>query len=259
MTEAPLLAGKVAIVSGGSRGIGRAVVRALAAEGADVGFSFRTDATSAKEVARELEHLGRRALAVAADARSAEATDGFVESVRSELGPIDVAVANAGVVRSSLAATIPTEVWRETLETNLVGAYELVRAARPRLRDATGSIVLMSSIAAFLPFPSNLPYATSKAGELVLVRSLAAELAPKVRINAVAPGWVRTDMTEALYSKPASRERLARAIPRGRWGEPEDVAAAVVFLASDGARFITGETLVVDGGNSIRWTAGAEL
>ncbi len=256
MNETPLLAGRVAVVTGGSRGLGRAVVRALAAEGADVAFSYRREAAAAREVARAVERMGRRVVAVAADARDRAETERFVAAAAEALGPIDLAVANAGVYRPSDWAEVPGDAWRETLETNLVGPYELVRAARPHFAARSASVVLISSISGLVPFPENLPSAAAKAGILGLTRSLAVALAPTVRVNAVAPGWLRTDMTRDLPA--ATRERRTREIPRGRWGEPDDVAAAIVFLASDGARFVTGETLVVDGGHSIRWTAGVE-
>jgi 3-oxoacyl-[acyl-carrier protein] reductase len=258
MNDPPLLGGKVAVVTGGSRGLGRAIVRALAAEGADVGFSYRRDAAAARDVARAAERVGRRTFSTAADARSREETEKFAAAARSALGPIDLVVANAGVYQPSDWADVPTDVWRATLDTNLVGPYELVRAARPHLRDGAGAVVLVSSISGLVPFPENLPSAAAKAGILGLTRSLAVALAPKVRVNAVAPGWLRTDMTRDVESSPPDRDRITRRIPRGRWGEADDVAAAVVFLASDGARFVTGETLVVDGGQSIRWTAGSE-
>jgi 3-oxoacyl-[acyl-carrier protein] reductase len=258
MTDGPLLGGKVAVVTGGSRGLGRAIVRALAGEGADVAFSYLQDAAAAREVARAVERVGRRAVAVAADARSREATEKFVAAARSALGPVDLVVANAGVYRKSDWADVPLDVWRETLETNLVGPYELVRAARPHLRDGTGVVVLVGSISGLIPFPENLPSAAAKSGIFGLTRSLAVALAPKVRVNAVVPGWLRTDMTRAVQDSDVDRDRITRRIPRGRWGEPDDVAAAVTFLGSDGARFVTGETLVVDGGQSIRWTLGVE-
>jgi 3-oxoacyl-[acyl-carrier protein] reductase len=256
MNDAPLLGGRVAVVTGGSRGVGRAIVRALAAEGADVAFSYRQDAAAAREVARAVERVGRRTVSVAADARSRAETEKFVAAAAAALGPVDLVVANAGVYRPSEWTDVPTDAWTETLETNLVGPYELVRASRAHFRDGAGAVVLIGSISGLLPFPENLPSAAAKSGLLGLTRSLAVALAPKVRVNAVAPGWLRTDMTRDLEA--SARDRITRQIPRGRWGEPDDVAAAVVFLASDGARFVTGETLVVDGGQSIRWTAGVE-
>jgi len=258
MSDAALFAGKVALVTGGSRGIGRAVVLALASEGANVAFSYRKDTTAAREVVSAVEHLGRRALAQPSDAGRPEEVDDLAQKTREKLGPIDVAIANAGVSGPEGWEEVSAPAWRETLEVNLVGAYSLVRAVRPHVPASGGSIVLVSSIAGLVGAPRMLAYAASKAGMLSLTRSLALALAPRVRVNAVAAGWVRTPMTAALHDASGPREAIQRGIPRGRWGEPDDVAAAVVFLASDLARFITGETLVVDGGGSLHWKAGAQ-
>jgi 3-oxoacyl-[acyl-carrier protein] reductase len=258
MNEVPLFARKVALVTGGSRGIGRAVALALAAEGADVAFSYRTDARAAREVVAAIQHLGRRAIALASDASQPDATEELVQRTRSELGGIDVAVANAGISGPSGWEAVPTAAWRETFETNLVGAYTLAHAVRPHFPPAGGAVVFVSSISGLVADPELLAYSVAKAGLLSLTRGLALAFAPRVRVNAVAPGWVRTDMTAKLHEPPKPREAIRRWTPRGRWGEPDDVAAAVLFLASDMARFITGETLVVDGGGSLRWRAGAE-
>ncbi len=255
MNELPLLSGRVALVSGGSRGIGRAIVLALAAEGADVGFSYRQDARAARETTTAVERLGRRALAVASDAAQPDEADALAQRVRTELGRIGIVVANAGVAGPSGWEAISASDWRATLETNLVGAYSLVRAARPHFSPSGGSVTLIASISGLLAHPAELTYSVAKSGMLGLARGLALALAPSVRVNAVAPGWVRTDMTAELHEANGPRERIRGGIPRGRWGEPDDVAAAVVFLASDMARFVTGETLVVDGGGSLRWTA----
>jgi len=256
MTDAPPFSGKVAIVTGGSRGIGRAIVAALASEGADVAFSYRKTAKEAREVVAGVERLGRRAIAVASDAAQPDETEDFVQRARKELGRIDIVVANAGISGPTGWEAVSAQAWRETLETNLVGAYSLVRAVRPHFPATSGSVTLVASIGGLVASPEQLPYSVSKAGLLSLTRSLALALAPKVRVNAVAPGWVRTDMTASLHEAAGPREKIRRAIPRGRWGEPDDVAAAVVFLSSDMARFITGETLVVDGGGSLSWRAG---
>jgi 3-oxoacyl-[acyl-carrier protein] reductase len=258
MTDAALLAGKVALVTGGSRGIGRASVLALAHEGADVAFSYRTDARAAREVVAAVEHLGRRALAVASDAGQAKETEELVRKTRSSLGPVDVVVGSAGIVGPLGWEEVSPEGWRETLETDVVGPYSLVRSVRPHLAATGASIVLISSVAGLIPAPSMLAYSVAKAGVLSLARNLAVALAPNIRVNAVAPGFVRTDMNASLHKESKTREAIQRSIPRNRWGEADDVAAAVVFLASDMARFITGETLIIDGGASIRWTAGSE-
>jgi 3-oxoacyl-[acyl-carrier protein] reductase len=258
MNEVPRFAGKVALVTGGSRGIGRAIAVALAAEGADVGFSYRKDAKGAREVVGAIEHLGRRAVGLASDAAQADEVEDLVQRTRAQLGRIEIVVANAGVPGPRGWEAVSPQAWRETLETNLIGAYSLVRAARPHFPPGGGSVTFISSIAGLVAAPDLLPYAAAKAGLLSLTRSLALALAPSVRVNAVAAGWVRTTMTAPLHEAAGPREALRRGIPRGRWGEPDDVAAAVVFLASDMARFVTGETLVVDGGGSLRWTAGVE-
>jgi 3-oxoacyl-[acyl-carrier protein] reductase len=258
MTDVPRFAGKVALVTGGSRGIGRAIVVALASEGADVAFSYRKDAKGAREVATAVERMGRRAVAVASDAAQPDETEDLVQKTRSQLGQVEIVVANAGVPGPRGWEAVSAQAWRETLETNLVGAYSLVRAARPHFPVAGGSVTFVASISGLVAAPDLLAYSVGKAGLLALTRSLALALAPKVRVNAVAPGWVRTAMTAPLHEAAGPRESIRHGIPRGRWGEPDDVAAAVVFLASDMARFVTGETLVVDGGGSLRWRAGVE-
>jgi 3-oxoacyl-[acyl-carrier protein] reductase len=258
MTEVPRFAGKVAVVTGGSRGIGRAIVLALAGEGADVAFSYRKEARAAREVVTSIEHVGRRGLALPSDAAHPDETEDFVQRARTQLGRVDIVVANAGIGGPSGWEAVSPAAWKEVLETNLVGAYHLVRATRPHFATAGGSVVFISSIDGVTAAPNYLPYGAAKAGLLSMTRSLAAAMAPRVRVNAVAPGWVRTDLTAYRHEPAGPREAIRGAIPRGRWGEPDDIAAAVVFLASDMARFVTGETLVVDGGHSLRWTAGAE-
>ncbi|MGI0072132.1 MAG: SDR family NAD(P)-dependent oxidoreductase [Thermoplasmata archaeon] len=258
MNDTPQFAGKVALVTGGSRGIGRAIVLALAGEGANVAFSYRKEARAAREVITAVERLGRRAIAFPSDAADPDETEDFVQKARGQLGRIDVAVPNAGVGGPAGWEAVTVPAWRTTLETNLVGPYSLVRAARPHFATSGASVVFVASISGLLAVPDFLAYGAAKAGVLSVTRSLALALAPAVRVNAVAPGWVRTPMTAGLHETPGPREAIRRHIPRGRWGEPDDVAAAVVFLASDMARFITGETLVVDGGESLRSSAGSE-
>ncbi|MGD0250730.1 MAG: SDR family NAD(P)-dependent oxidoreductase [Thermoplasmata archaeon] len=247
---------KVVLVTGGSRGIGRAVALRFAREGYDVAFSFHHNTDAARATALAVEACGRRAFYRPIDSARSEETVGFVAEARDVLGRIDTVVANAGMTGSVGWESASPEEWRTTFETNLEGQYFAVRAAAPELKRARGSVVLVASIAGLTAYPEEVTYAASKAGTISLARSLALALAPETRVNAVAPGWVRTDMTAALYDEPQARAAIVRGIPRGRWGEPEDVAAAALFLASDGARFLTGETLVVDGGNSLSWRIG---
>jgi 3-oxoacyl-[acyl-carrier protein] reductase len=256
MTEGPLLAGKAAVVTGGSRGIGRAIALALASEGADVVLSYRKETRAAKEVVAAIQRLGRKATALPSDAAQPEEVEQFAQQAKSFLGRIDLVVANAGIGSTPGWETVSPAVWRETLETDLVGPYSLVSATRRLLPAKGASVVFVSSIAGLLAYPDGLAYAAAKAGLLSVTRTLALAMAPGTRVNAVAPGFVRTDLTARLHESARPRDAIQRSIPRGRWGEPDDVAAAVVFLASDSARFITGETLVVDGGRSVRSRGG---
>lgn len=259
MTPDAPLSGRTALVSGGSRGIGRAIVLALARAGCDVAFSYQRNLAAARATLTEVRAVGRRGHCYGSDAAHPEEVADLVERARHDLGRIDVLVANAGVASGALGwQHLGRDDWRRQVETNLVGPYWLVEAAAPELKRTGGNVVLVASVAGLSAYPEELAYAAAKAGVLSLARSLALALAPEVRVNAIAPGWVRTDMTEQLYARPRTRTAIERGIPAGRWGEPQDVAQGVLFLASDGARFITGATLVVDGGEVISWRMGFE-
>jgi 3-oxoacyl-[acyl-carrier protein] reductase len=233
----------VALVTGGSRGIGAAISRELAAAGARVAVNYRSGREAAEKVAAEIGGL-----AVQADVSDPEQAQGLVERVEAELGELDILVNNAGVTRDTLIARMSDEDWEVVLETNLRGPFNTSRAvARKMLRRRTGAIVNLTSVVGLHGNPGQANYASSKAGVIGLTKALARELGSRgVRVNAVAPGYIRTELTEVLPEQ--AREAILTNTPLGRLGEPEDVAGAVRFLCSDEARFVTGEVLLVDGG-----------
>ena len=238
----------VALVTGASRGIGAACARALAAAGYDVGVGFGSDADGAAATAAAVEDAGTRAMVHRADVADEAAAGAMVEAVEEALGPLDAVVLNAGITRDGLAVRMGAEDWSAVIDTNLSGAFYTARPAlRGMLRRRSGSIVAVSSIVGLIGNAGQANYAASKAGMLGLVRALAREAGGRgVRVNAVAPGYIATDMTSALSEE--QRSALLASTPLGRLGEPEDVAAAVAFLCSPEAAFITGAVLTVDGG-----------
>jgi 3-oxoacyl-[acyl-carrier protein] reductase len=253
MNEPLPLKDRVALVTGGSRGIGRASAIALASAGADVVVQYHQNEPAAGEVAARVRALGRAVEVVAGDVRSSESTRELVRRAQRWKGRIDVVVANAGIAEPGSMRSVDRESWRRTLETNLVAPFELAQAAEEPLRRSRGAFVAMASIAGLVPTTGEMPYSASKAGLVMLTRCLALAMAPEVRVNAVAPGWVETDMTRAEQADAVTSRAIRSATPLGRWGRPDDIGSAVLFLASDSARFITGQVLVVDGGQSLHW------
>lgn len=245
--------GRCVLVTGGSRGIGRSIALAFAQAGADIAVSYRSTESAARSLVDEVHRLGRKAFAYPSDAANREDVRRLLESAQADLHRVDVLVANAGIGSGTNWKHLTVEEWRQVVETDLYGVLWTVVAAAPELKRTRGNAVLIASISGLLAIPWFPAYATAKAGVLSLTKSLALGMAPEVRVNAVAPGTVRTDMTADWYANHEFRESMERGHPLRHWGEPTDVANAALFLASDGARFITGETLVVDGGYTVGW------
>jgi len=242
------LEGRVALVTGGSRGIGAAVATRLAAEGASVAIGFAGREQAASEVVSSIEKAGGRALAVQGDISDPVAGAALVERTVSVYGRLDVLVNNAGITRDGLVVRMSDDDWHAVIETNLSGAFYTTRAAsRIMMKQRAGSIVNVASVVGMMGNAGQVNYAAAKAGLIGMTKAVARELAGRgVRANAVAPGFIETDMTASL-SGPA-REGALSMIAMGRMGSVDDVASAVVFLASDDAAYITGQVIAVDGG-----------
>lgn len=242
-----MLKDKVAVVTGASRGIGRSLALIMAAQGAKLVLSARNAEALAQLVA-EIQAAGGSAVAVAGDVSSAASANELIETGVQAFGRIDVLVNNAGITRDALLLRMKDEDWDEVLNINLKGAFLCTRAAAKVMsKQRFGRIINISSVVGEMGNPGQANYCASKAGLLGLTKSVARELARRnVTVNAITPGFIVTDMTEALPEK--TREELAAQIPLGRLGSAEDIAHAVVFLASDQAGYITGQTLGVNGG-----------
>ena len=242
------LEGKTALVTGGSRGIGRAIVECLARAGARVAFIYQANAHAAEQLVAELAREQLSVTAHRGDVRSKETADEIVRTLVESWGQLDILVNNAGIIRDSLLATMSNEQWHEVIETNLSSVFNFCQAVtRPMMSARSGRIVNMSSVAAHYGNKGQANYAASKGGVEGFTRCLAKELASRgVTVNAVAPGFIETDMTAAVRN--AAEAEIKTAIPARRLGRPEDVAKAVLYLVGPDASYVTGQVLTVDGG-----------
>jgi 3-oxoacyl-[acyl-carrier protein] reductase len=240
--------GRVSIVTGASRGIGRAIAVELGRNGGQVVVNYVGRQEEARETAKMVEAVGGRAIVEQADVSIAADADRLVESALAAFGRLDVVVNNAGITRDTLILRMKDEEWDAVLNTNLKGAFHLIRsAARPMMKQRFGRIVNIASVVGLIGNTGQANYVSAKAGLIGLTKSAARELASRnITVNAIAPGFIETDMTAELPGDLVAK--MKEQIPLGKFGKPEDVAKAVAFLASDDAAYITGQVLNVDGG-----------
>jgi 3-oxoacyl-[acyl-carrier protein] reductase len=242
------LSGKSALVTGGSRGIGKAIGLRLATQGADVAFSYKGNEVAARETAREIQAMGRRAIAIQGDVAQVESADAVVKTALDAFGKLDILVNNAGITRDDLIMRMSPEAWREVLETNLFGAFWMTKAVtRPMLKARGGRIINITSVSGQAGQTGQANYSAAKAGLIGLTKATARELASRsITVNAVAPGFVLTELTQDLPDE--LKQEITSRTPLGRFGTTDEIANAVAFLASDEAGYITGQVLAVDGG-----------
>lgn len=239
------------MISGASRGIGRAIALELAKEGANISFSFANSVKEAQELEKEINALGVKGKAFQVDIRDFEAVKAWVEETKIFLGSLDTVINNAGIVKDKALALMDVSEWRDVLSTNLDGVFNLSRSAIITfLKQKNGNIVNITSVSGVVGLPRQTNYSASKAGIIGFTKALAKEVAPYgVRVNAIAPGFIDTDMIKDL--KEEHKAQILKHVPLARLGKAEEVAKVVKFLISDASKYITGQTIIIDGGMSI--------
>lgn len=243
-----MLTGKVAIVTGASRGIGKAVAQALAAEGASVVINYNASTEAAEAVVEQIRKAGGKAEALKCNVADFAESETFAKTVTEKYGRVDILVNNAGITRDNLVVRMTEEEFNAVLDTNLKGAFHMIRhLTRTFMKQRYGKIINISSVSGIIGNAGQANYSASKAGLIGLTKSVARELASRnICVNAVAPGFIRTDMTDKLPE--IVQENAIKTIPLGKMGSPEDIAQAVLFLAEEASDYITGQVLCVDGG-----------
>ena len=242
------LTSKTAVVTGGSRGIGRAICIELAKQGANVVVNYSGSEDKAKQVVSEVEQLGAKAIAIQANVADSAAVDSMMKQAIEVFGTLDILVNNAGITRDNLLMRMKEQEWDDVVDTNLKGVFLCTKAVtRQMMKQRAGRIINISSIVGVAGNPGQANYVAAKAGVIGLTKTCAQELASRnILVNAIAPGFITTEMTDSLPEE--LKEAMLKQIPLAKLGQPEDVAKAVVFFASDNANYITGQTLHIDGG-----------
>lgn len=256
----PSVRGQTALVTGASSGIGAAIGIALAAAGARVGVNYRSDPAGAEKVVEEIRRGGGKALAIRADVSRSDDVRSMFEAVVAEFGRLDILIANAGLQQDGAIADLTLEQWQRVIDVNLTGqflcAQQAIRQFRSQERSAEsrarGKIICISSVHELIPWAGHVNYAASKGGVMLMMKTLAQEVAHEgIRVNGIAPGAILTSINEDVWSDPTQSQELLKLIPYGRIGEPEDVARVATWLASDEADYVTGTSILVDGGMSL--------
>ncbi|GHA79393.1 SDR family oxidoreductase [Pontibacter akesuensis] len=255
------LAGKVAVVTGGSSGIGQAIAIMMGKAGAKVVINYHSDENGAREAQQKIESQGSQAVIMQADVAQPEDCQRLINTAVEQFGQLDILVNNAGVQKDSSFVDMTLEQWNKVISTNLTGHFLCAQAAtkefmkrkvQPEEKTSAGNIIFISSVHDIIPWAGHVNYATAKGGVQMLMKTLAQELAPnKIRVNGISPGAIKTDINRSVWETEQGRKDMLTLIPYGRIGEPEDIARVAVWLATDEADYITGTTIYVDGGMTL--------